>query len=141
MMTQKKPPKTVPTADPEDPFKMRGIEQILTLFDGGSFLQSMMQQHAELLQEMAAHAETYGPKGCEGEMILRVKYASGNGGDVSMGARVEFKPPKKPASSAAAYINEAGELSLYSPMMARMQRPVRDATDYDPDTGEIRNPD
>lgn len=72
-------------------------------------------------------------------MTLQISYAVGNAGDVGMGATVTFKAPKKPPSSAAAYINDAGELTLYSPMMARMQRPVRDASNFDPETGEVRD--
>ena len=78
---------------------------------------------------------------CAGSMSITIDYAVGNSGDVGMGAKVEFKPPKKPKSSAAAFINDAGELTLYSPMMARMHQPVRDVSDYDPETGEVRDVD
>jgi hypothetical protein len=74
-------------------------------------------------------------------MTLQLTYGVGNSGDVGMGATVTFKAPKKPPSSAGAYINDAGELTLYSPMMKRMHQPVRDVDDYnyDPTTGEIRD--
>jgi hypothetical protein len=74
-------------------------------------------------------------------MTISVSYALGKSGDVAMGARVEFKSPKKPPSSAAAFINDDGELTLYSPFMARMHRPLRDVEDIDPETGEVRDPD
>lgn len=128
-----------PAADPHDPFRIRGIEQLLTLFDGGGFLETIMEKHADLLIELRQHLEEHGTKGCEGSMILRIDYAPGKSGDVAMGARAEFKGPKKPAASAAAYVDEDGRLTLFSPLMARMQKPVRDVN-YDPDTGEIRNP-
>jgi hypothetical protein len=60
---------------------------------------------------------------------------------VSMGASVSFKSPQKPASSAAAYLNDNGELTLYSPFMARMHQPIRDVSDHDPETGEVRDID
>jgi hypothetical protein len=71
-------------------------------------------------------------------MTIKVDYALGKSGDVSMGAAVSFKSPQKPASSAAAYLNDNGELTLYSPFMARMHQPIRDVTDHDPETGTAR---
>jgi len=144
VMTQKKPPagaKPEKQADPHDPFKMRSLEQILTLFDAGGFMAEIMTGHQSLMQDLRAHADEHGAKGCEGSMVIKLKYAVGHAGDVGMGASVTFTPPKKPPSSAAAFINDAGELTLYSPMMRQMHQPVRDVTDYDPETGEIRDAD
>jgi hypothetical protein len=72
-------------------------------------------------------------------MTLKLNYALGKQGDVAMGATVDFKSPKKPPSSAAAFINDKGELTLYSPLLRQMQQPVRDVQDYDPVTGEIHD--
>ncbi len=121
---------------------MASLEQILTLFDGGDFLREVMAGHTGLMQDLLDHNAEHGPKGCKGTMSIQIGYQVGNAGDVGMTATVTFASPKKPPSSAAAYINDAGELTLYSPMMARMATPVRDVThDYDPDTGEIRDPE
>ena len=140
MADKKSPPTEVMAPEPNDPYRMRTLEQILILFDGGDFLAEVMQGHKELMQDLLDHNAEHGSKGCQGKMQLEISYAVGNAGDVGMGATVTFKPPKKPASSAAACINDAGELTLYSPMMARMHQPVRDvATDYDPETGEVRD--
>ena len=137
-----KPPTEIARPDPPDPYKMRGLEQILSLFDGGNFLAELMDGHKQLQLDLLEHNETHGAKGCNGTMNIQINYAVGNAGDVGMGASVTFKPPKKPPSSAAAYINDNGELTLYSPMMRQMQRPVRDASEvYDQDTGEIRDAD
>lgn len=125
--------------DPHDPYRIRSIEQLLALFDGGAFLDDLNEKQAVLLTDLRAHLEQHGTKGCEGEMVLRIKYAPGKSGDVAMGAAVEFKGPKKPAASAAAYVDEDGRMTLFSPMLKRMQQPVRDVN-YDPETGEIRNP-
>jgi hypothetical protein len=127
--------------DPHDPYRIRSIEQLLALFDGGAFLEDLNEKQAVLLTDLRAHLEDHGTKGCEGEMVLRIKYAPGKSGDVAMGAAVEFKGPKKPAASAAAYVaeDEDGKMTLFSPMLKRMQQPVRDVN-YDPVTGEIRNP-
>lgn len=125
--------------DPHDPYRIRSIEQLLALFDGGAFLDDLNEKQAVLLTDLRAHLEEHGTKGCEGEMVLRIKYAPGKSGDVAMGAAVEFKGPKKPAASAAAYVDEDGRMTLFSPMLKRMQQPVRDVN-YDPVTGEIRNP-
>lgn len=140
-MARKKTSTELARPEPHDPFKMNTFEQILTLFDGGEFLTEMMTGHRQLMQDLRAHIEEHGPKGCGGSMTLQLGYAVGNAGDVGMTATVKFQPPKKPASSAAAFINEAGELTLYSPMMRRMAEPVRDVTDYDPETGEVRDVD
>ena len=140
-MTKRKPTEEAPKPDKADPFKMRTIEQILTLFDGGDFLAEVMTGHQTLMQDLLEHNAEHGSKGCDGTMTLQISYAVGNAGDVGMGATVTFKPPKKPPSSAAAYINDAGELTLYSPMMARMHRPVRDVSGFDPETGEVRDAD
>lgn len=138
MEAKKKAPPQI-DKEPHDPFKMRTIEQILTLFDGGDFLTEVMTGHQGLMQDLLEHADLHGTKGCNGTMNIQLSYAVGNSGDVGMGATVTFKAPKKPPSSASAYINTKGELTLYSPMMARMHRPVRDVSDHDPETGEVRD--
>ncbi|MCI5042087.1 MAG: hypothetical protein MRY81_20700 [Donghicola eburneus] len=133
------PPESQSQVEPYDPYKMRSIEQILKLFNGGEFLAQVMSGHKDLMQALLDHNQTHGPKGCSGSMTIKLTYAVGNAGDVGMGANVTFAPPKAPPSSAAAYINDAGELTLYSPMMKQMQQPIRDVTDHDPETGEVRD--
>ncbi len=141
-MTKTLPPAAHPVDD-TDPFKMRTLEQILMLFDGGDFMTEVMTGHQDLMKDLLEHKDTHGAKGCEGTMTLQLKYAVGNSGDVGMGANVTFKAPKKPPSSAGAFINDDGELTLYSTMMKRMNQPMRDINDtnYDPETGEIRDID
>ncbi|XAT57872.1 hypothetical protein GN241_11170 [Rhodobacteraceae bacterium IMCC1335] len=140
-MTQHKPPAEITKAEPHDPYKMRTIEQILALFDGGDFLIEVLEGHKTLQLDLLEHKAEHGTKGCNGSMTLQVNYALGKSGDVAMGASVSFKAPKKPASSAAAFINDDGELTLYSPFMAKMHQPVRDVSDHDPETGEVRDVD
>ncbi|SLN60572.1 hypothetical protein [Pacificibacter marinus] len=135
------PPEAAPIPERHDPYKMRTLEQILALFNGGEFLSEVMEGHKTLMQDLLEHNDLHGSKGCAGTMTIQLKYAVGNAGDVGMGATVTFAPPKKPPSSAGAYINDAGELTLYSPMMARMNTPLRDISDHDPETGEIRDAD
>lgn len=139
-MTAVKPPATI-QAEPHDPYKMRSLEQILSLFDGGDFLHQLMKDHRQLQQDLLEHQAEHGSKGCSGSMTITVNYGLGKSGDVDMGATATFKGPKKPPSSAAAFLNDNGELTLYSPMMKRMHEPVRDVPDYDPETGEIRDTD
>ncbi len=138
-MTKHKPPAQINPPEPHDPYKMRSLEQILMLFDGGEFLDEVMHGNEKLMKDLLEHNEVHGSKGCAGSMTLTIDYAVGNAGDTKMGAKVTFKPPKKPASSAAAFINEDGELTLYNPMMKRMHEPVRDISGHDPETGEIRD--
>lgn len=133
------PPAAKPAA--HDPYKMRTIEQILKLFDGGDFLDKLLQDHKQLQVDLLEHKAEHGTKGCQGSMTIQINYALGKSGDVAMGAVATFKAPKKPPSSAAAFINDDGELTLYSPFMARMHQPIRDVTDFDPETGEVRDTD
>ena len=140
-MTKKKPPTEVAEVEPYDPYRMRTIEQILALFDGGDFLAEVLAGHRQLQMDLLEHKAEHGTKSCKGTMTLQISYALGKSGDVGMGATVDFKPPKKPPSSAAAFINDDGELTLYSPFMARMHQPIRDVTDHDPETGEVRDAD
>lgn len=140
-MTKRKPPAQINPPEPHDPYRMHSLEQILALFDGGEFLAEVMDGHKDLQRDLLDHKAEHGTKGCQGTMTLQVSYALGKSGDVAMGASVTFKPPKKPPSSAAAFINDDGDLTLYSPFMARMHQPVRDTTDYDPETGEVRDID
>ena len=137
-MTKKKPPEAqVP--EQHDPYKLRSLEQILNLFDGGEFLTEVLDRHEKLQIELLEHAAEHGSKGCDGTMTIKISYALGKSGDVAMAAKAEFKGPKKPASTASAYINDKGELTLYSPFLARMHQPVRDVTPHDPETGEVRD--
>lgn len=99
-----------------------------------------MLEHQELQLALMEHKDQHGTKGCEGSLTIQINYALGKSGDVSMGATRTVKKPKKPASSAGAYMTEDGDLTLYSPLLKQMQRPVRDVTPYDPETGEIRDP-
>ncbi|WP_456390429.1 hypothetical protein [Profundibacter sp.] len=140
-MTDKKPPAKINAPEPHDPYQIRTIEQILGLFDGGGFLAEVMEGHKKLQTDLLDHKDEHGTKGCEGTMTIQIKYALGKQGDVGMGATANFKPPKKPPSSASAYIGDDGKLTLFSPMMARMQSGIRDVTDHDPETGEIIDAD
>lgn len=140
-MTKHKPPAEIAKPEPHDPYKMRTLEQILALFDGGDFLAGVLEGNKTLQLDLLEHAAEHGTKGCNGSMTLQVNYALGKSGDVAMGATVKFKAPSKPASSAAAFINADGELTLYSPFMAKMHKPVRDVEDFDPETGEVRDID
>lgn len=125
-------------AAPHDPYKMRTLEQIVSLFDGGDFLQKLLKGHADLQRALLDHKDEHGGK-AKGTMTLTIGYDLGKQGDVAMSARVDFKTPQKPASNAAAFINDKGELTLYSPLMARMHSGPRNVkeTPHDPETGEV----
>ena len=138
-MTKKKPPEDETQVEERDPFAIRSIEQLLMLFGGGDFLTEFMADHQDLLQQMQDHNEEHGHKGAKGSFSLNISYEMGGAGDLGMQAKAEFKGPKKPASQAAAYVDGQGQLTLYSPMMKRMHSGVRDATPYDPETGEVRD--
>lgn len=137
-MTKAKPPAPKPAITPADPYAIRSIEQLFTLFDGGEFLIRFMSDHRDLLEKMQDHHEEFGAKGVKGSFSIGVSYDLSHAGDLTMTATAEFKPPKKPASQAHAFVEGNGELTLHSPMMRRMHGGVRDAG-YDPETGEVRD--
>lgn len=123
-----------------DPYRIRSLEQLFQLFDAGQFVADVLDKHRQLQIDLIAYRDQHGSKGASGTMTLTVAYAMGKSGDVQMAAKAEFKSPKKPPASASAYIGEDGEMTLFSPLLRRMQHPVRDAgVNYDPTTGEIRN--
>lgn len=122
-----------------DPFSIRSVEQLFSLFDGGEFLTSFMSDHRELLMDMQDHNDQYGHKGAKGSFSISVSYELGGAGDLGMKISADFKGPKKPASNAAAYVDGQGQMTLYSPMMKRMHGGVRDVTPHDPETGEVRD--
>lgn len=122
-----------------DPFSIRSVEQLFSLFDGGEFLTSFMSDHRELLMDMQDHNDQYGHKGAKGSFSISVSDELGGAGDLGMKISADFKGPKKPASNAAAYVDGQGQMTLYSPMMKRMHGGVRDVTPHDPETGEVRD--
>ncbi|MBM1813440.1 hypothetical protein [Pseudosulfitobacter pseudonitzschiae] len=127
-----------------DPYEIRSIEQLLSLFDGGEFLTKVMEGHSDLQIALLDHRAEHNGK-TKGSMTIQVGYDLGKQGDVSMAASVTFTTPKKPPSSAQAFIGDQGELTLYSPLMRRMQPGVRDVSSdneiIDPDTGEVTERD
>lgn len=142
MMTSKKDKAAGATApERHDPYRIRTMDQLLALFDGGAFIAETLDKHRQLQRELLDFRDEHGTKGCEGSMTIKITYALGKSGDVQMGASATFKGPKTPPSVAAAFIDDSGEITLYSPLLARMQQPVRDVHDFDPETGETRDPD
>lgn len=140
MMTKMKEPTTpAATETTYDPYAIRTIEQLFSLFDNGDFLTDVMTGHRQLQIDMLDHKDLHGTKGCSGSMTITVNYALGKQGDLDMGATVNFKAPKPPPASGAAFIDERGEMTLYSPLMKRMHGGVRDVTPHDPETGEVRD--
>ena len=138
-MANKKPPEPATQVEPHDPYTIRGLEQMLTLFDGGEFLKTFMADHRDLIHQMQDHIEQHGTKKAKGSFSLSIDYEVSPAGDLVMTAKADFKGPKKPASSAGAYVDEFGEMTLFSPMMKRMHSGVRDVTPHDPETGEVRD--
>lgn len=139
-MTRKKDDTAdAPAPDLHDPYAIRTIEHLFSLFDGGDFLTEVLEGHRQLQIDMLEHKDLHGTKGCKGSMTITVSYALGKQGDVDMGATVNFSPPKAPPASASAFIDENGQMTLYSPLMRRMHSGVRDVTPHDPETGEVRD--
>lgn len=139
MANIKSPPE--PRPQERDPFAIHSVEALFTLFENGEFLKRFMKEHRDLLTAMQDHSEDFGHKGAKGGFTITVGYAMAGSGDLGMTAQAQFKLPKTPASGATAFVDGQGNLTLYSPMMKRMHGGVRDITDHDPDTGEVRDTD
>lgn len=137
MTAQKPTPET--QVERHDPYTIRTIEQLLSLFDNGEFLTTFLEDHRDLLNQMQDHNDQFGHKGAKGSFSISVAYELGGAGDLVMNAQADFKGPKKPSSKAAAYVDGQGEMTLFSPMMRRMHSGVRDVTPHDPETGEVRD--
>lgn len=138
-MTKRKDQTGIATVEPHDPYAIRDLQQLFTLFDGGEFLADFMERHRKLLQAMQDYNDEFGHKGAKASFQISVSYELGGAGDLGMKATADFKEPKKPASAGAAYVDEQGRMTLYSPMMRKMHGGVRDVTPHDPETGEIRD--
>ncbi len=140
-MTKEKPPLSAAVM-PTDPYAIRSLERLLSLFNGGEFISDTMEKHDELLDAMQDHFDRYGPEKCTGVMTIKVSYAYAGQSGVTMSADATFTPPKKPAAKAAAHLDESGQLTLMSDGMRRMRQPIRDVDlGYDPETGEVRDVD
>ncbi|WP_407496797.1 hypothetical protein [Pseudooceanicola sp. MF1-13] len=122
---------------PHDPYSIHDIQQLFTLFNGGEFLSAFMRDHKKMLTDMQDHMEEYSHKNAKGGFTISVSYELNRVGDLTMTANADFKAPKKPSSSAGAYVDADGQMSLMSPMMKRMHGGVRDVTPHDPETGEV----
>jgi hypothetical protein len=48
MMARKKADAATHAVEPHDPYRLRSLEQILSLFDGGEFLTEVMTGHRDL---------------------------------------------------------------------------------------------
>lgn len=140
-MTAEKKQETAGASVPDahDPYAIRTIEHLFSLFDGGDFLAEVLEGHRNLQIDMLEHKEVHGTKGCKGSMTITINYALGKQGDVDMGATATFNAPKAPPASASAFIDPNGQMTLYSPLMKRMHTSVRDITPHDPETGEVRD--
>lgn len=126
------------TIELHDRYALRGIEQMFALYDGGDFLREFLEKHEEMLVHMANHREDHGGV-VKGSFTIKVGYELGKHGEIGMTAQSEFNNPKKPKSTAAAYVDDNGQLTMFSPLMARMQagpEPVRE-TPHNPITGEV----
>ncbi len=63
-MTKKKHPTEVAQVEPHDPYRLRTLEQILSLFDGGDFLAELLSGHRQLQVDLLDHKDVHGTKGC-----------------------------------------------------------------------------
>lgn len=140
-MAKKEKPTEITQPETHDPYAIRTIEHLFSLFDRGDFLAEVLAGHRQLQIDMLEHKDLHGTKGCNGTMTITINYALGKQGDVDMGATAKFTPPKSPPASASAFIDENGQMTLYSPLMKRMHSGVRDITPHDPETGEVRDAD
>lgn len=112
-----------------DQFSIDSVDKLLKLLDGGDFHAEFMQANADLQLDMRNHQQEHGGKP-KGEITLKLGYQLQKSGDVGITGKLTVKAPDKPAASGVAYSDGEGQLTLYSPMMRRMD--VRDPTPATP---------
>ena len=131
-----------------DPYAIRTFEQFLALLDNGDFLDQLTTAHQDMLAGLYAHFEEHGNVGCKGVITVKLGYEMNKLADVLMYGDLAVKEPKRPVAAAAAYTDDQGKLSLYSPLMRQRDNGVRDVTvdvqavdvtPHDPETGEVRD--
>lgn len=137
MMTEKTPLSQAAMPVQHDPYRMRSLEQILSLLNQGEFLKELMKEHTDLQTQLLEHLDTFGAKGCTGSMTITVNYELQSSGDIAMTGTSNFKGPKRPASRGGGYLDADGNITLMSPMLTRMHQPIRDADDHPADVRDI----
>ena len=70
MKPNPKPQAPPATREPADPYKIRTIEHLFSLFDGGDFLAEVLEGHRQLQVDMLEHKDLHGTKGCKGSMTI-----------------------------------------------------------------------
>lgn len=140
-MPNKKPPARVNQAEPHDPYKLRTLEQITAVMDRGAFPDTIQERLVALLDDLANHRDVHPGIAAKGSLTLTLNFEVKTNGDTVLSGACNINRPKAPPATGAAFLGDSGELSLGSPMMRRMDQPVRDVTNYDPETGEIRDAD
>jgi len=105
--------------------ELRSLDQILSIADNGEYLQTLMTEHDELLQEMADFSATFGAK-AKGSFTLKINYERDRHGQVEMEIDHKIVAPKPPKAKAIAWAQQGGGLSVHNPAQARME--IRDAS-------------
>jgi len=140
-MANKKSPAVVNAPEPHDPYTLRTLDQLTRVLDGGDFTRSVQDNLDDLKAAFDAHRENHPGTAGKGSFTLKLEFEVKPNGDTIIAGTSEIKRPKEPPATGAAHLGDGGEFSLGTPMMRRMDRPVRDVPNYDPDTGEIRDTD
>ncbi|WP_306155423.1 hypothetical protein [Roseovarius sp. MMSF_3281] len=116
-----------------DPFKITSMDQLLAILDGGNFHTEVMDGMRDALAALVDHQAEFGGKP-KAEMTMKINFQRQKSGDLQILGECTFKKPKAPAASGAAFIGDDLNLTLESPMLAKMRSPVRDTTESDTKT-------
>ena len=111
-----------------DDFELRTLQQQLALLDQGQFLQDLQDKQRDMQLALIEHQENYGGKP-KGVLTLTLQYQLMKSGDVEITGTFDVKAPKAPAASGTAYSDAQGNLTLFSPMMKRMNSGLRDVSE------------
>lgn len=100
------------------------LDQILALPDGGEFLISILDQHAELIKAMTEKVEQ-SQNAASGSIAIKVSYKIDRMGTLEMKAQCDTTLPKDPPAKAIAWTTEDGTITPANPN--QMHLPLRDA--------------
>lgn len=105
--------------------ELRTLEQVLSLFDGGLFIDQLMLDHAKLIDAIALQVDST-QAAAGGSITIKLTYKQDRMGTLEMKAVKETVLPKDPPAKAIAWTTDDGMITPQNPNQMRMD--LRDAS-------------
>ncbi|MCI4660685.1 MAG: hypothetical protein MRY63_02525 [Neomegalonema sp.] len=96
------------------------FEQVLSLLDGGDFLNRLKSEQRGILDAVRHHREEYGgePKG---SLTLKVQYVMSRDGTLGIKGEISAKQPAAPGARGVAWLSEGGRITTAHPGQMAME--------------------